>query len=169
MRDFINLSEIESEELNSQFPYILDLLNCENTDSYYQASICPFDRFLFSEDASKLIDSVSENEAKIHNMNLHNFIVTLGRKTRLLSIKLFGRKKEKIKFRRFASDDALIRKTKLKHHMAPNSNRLSLLAPELGLVYFENWDFTHHIFSKKKLKIELLEELASKNNLYLIK
>ena len=169
MRDIINLTSSETQEINNKFPYLIDLINCEQNGFYEIASISPFDHLLSEEDASSKIDDVTENEAQVYNNNLYNFVVSLGRETTLLSVKTCGRKKNKLKIRRFTSNEALKRKLKLKHQFAPNTSRFILLLPELESIYFENWDFTHHIFSKKTAKNELIKKLATENMLHVIK
>ena len=169
MRSFVNLSKSETLHLNNQFPEILDLVNLEQVDGYSHYSISVFDHWLSSEEAKTEIDQISSSSEESHNLNLYEFIVKLSGKTTTYLVKRIGKRKSNLTFRKFLSNAGIEKTLRLKHHLVSDSYRFILLFPELETIYFEGCDFTHHFYSKKNSKNDLIETLVKINKLHILK
>ncbi len=169
MRSFENLSKIENLSLNQQFPEILDLILLEIPDSYRSYSVCVFDRWLSAEKTITEIDRISLEGESNHNQNLFNFILDVTDQTETYLIKFLGRKKSEVTLKKFLSRAGREKHLIPKNHLVSDSFRFALLFPELDTVYFEGCDFTHHFYSKGNTYIEMFEDMAKKNNLFILK
>ena len=169
MRKFINISKLGNAELTSKFPCLGKLIEGEeNITEYEQHSVSVFDHWLSSKECVQLIDNLTPKEITVNDEKLHKFAVDLTKQTEAYLVKCRGRKKGEITFRKFTSNESLITHLKPKNHLASNSNRFILALPELKSIYFENWDFTHHIFTVKNTDLSLLKSIASVNGLHIL-
>lgn len=165
VRSFVKLTKFESVELARRFPELPDLISSEEVDSLDQYALSVFDHWLSPKAAITQIDNISEEQEKIHNLKFARFLGDISAETQAYLIKLNGRRKSNLTFRRFLSQEGLRKYLQPKHHMVNDSFRCILLFPAIETVYFEGCDFTHHFFCRKSDAKELIEKIAKANQL----
>jgi hypothetical protein len=108
MRSFIKLTKLESEGLAKRFPELLDLINYREVDSLDQYALSAFDHWLSPEETRTQIgNAVSEDQENLHNQKFQRFLSDISAETEVFLIKLKGRRRLTLTFRRFLSRDAL--------------------------------------------------------------
>ncbi|MBE9399690.1 hypothetical protein IOQ59_20695 [Pontibacterium sp. N1Y112] len=168
MRKFRRLSETESSSLNALFPCINELYAKEDLCGYKHLSISVFDHWLSQKEAIEEIDNVSSEKEDSNDRKLYDFCCALASKNECYLIKLLGRKKDVVTFREFSSQES---RQKCLEPMAYNygsHGRFVLVFPKMELIYFEDWDFTHHIYYKDPDKLEGLREQVDKYEIYIL-
>lgn len=169
MRNFKNVQKAKQKELENIFPELLKLYSDENTDTYKKTTVCVFDHWLSNDEAIKEIDKLSNKKEQEHNRKLHSFCVALAKSTECYLVKLLGKKKETISFKKFTNEIGLKNTLVPEHHYVSDTFRFVLALPELEVVYFEGCDFTHHVYYKNETNMQSISNLVTEHGLFLLK
>ena len=169
MRNFRSLPIKKQKTLHNCFPEILGLIRKEETQSYNHASVSVFDHCLTVDEGNNIFGSLSTKQVNEYNRRLHLFCISLAKSTECYLVKLLGRKKDKVTFWEFTSDTAIGKVLTPSHHLISDRFRFVLALPGLESVYFEGWDFTHHVYYKKDECTDMLITIAQKNKLHILK
>lgn len=163
LRRFLNVSKEHQRSLTSQFQSSFDAL-----DNWYDTgiltgielvSISIFDHWLSQDEARLHLGDVDEVTQFENNKKLHKFVCSLTSQFDSYLVKFKGRRHNRVSFRKFTSNSAREKTLTLQHSEAGNQCRFVLAIPELDALYFEGWDFTHHIYSPNKFEMSKIEPL----------
>jgi len=168
MRKFKRLNKTENTRHNLLLPNIVRLYAKEDTSDYKHLSICVFDHWLNQEEARDEIDKVSVEKEGANDRKLHGFCCALASKNECYLIKLLGSKKNEVTFRAFSSEKSCQECLEPEAYNCSSNGRFVLAFPEMELIYFEDWDFTHHIYYRNADKLAGFRELVGKHEVYIL-
>lgn len=168
MRKFKRLNKAESSRLNSLFPGIGRLYLKEETCDYKHLSISVFDHWLTQEEARKEIDHLTAEKERSNDKKLHDFCCVLASENECYLIKRLGIRKDEVTFRSFISQQSCQECLEPMAYNSGSNGRFVLAFPEIECIYFEDWDFTHHIYYKNSEKLIGLREQVAKHEVYIL-
>ena len=169
-RKFKNLSKSKQEDLGKLFPDIQSLFECKESENYTHLSISVFDHWLSREEAINEIDNVSIKKEDAHDEKLYLFCNALIKLTKCYLIKFRGIKKDKITYKEFITKSEYNEHLKPKPYNTGGINwRFILVLPETEAVYFEDCDFTHHLYYRDDNNITEIYNLIKENGLFVLK
>jgi hypothetical protein len=168
MRRFYNVSRQKQKELEKLFPHTSGMSENDETYGFKVCSISIFDHWLTDDDACAELNDVSVLLAQERDDKLHKFCNMLTAETEAFLIKHKGRYKSKSIFKTFSSK--LGRELSLNplHFMRFNQSRFTLALPLMNILYFESWDFTHHLWYKSSEDLVLIKKIAKASGVYVL-
>lgn len=141
MSKFLNVPKRRQKELQAQFPDLLKLWACEETDKYHYLAISIFDHWLTNDECDDLLVNIGDSEQSRRNCLFDRFNELLITKTEILHITQRGSYRPYPKFREFISRQAA--QQCLNH---TSTQRYGVVLPEFGVVYFESYDDTNALY-----------------------
>jgi len=169
MRRFKNVKTEKKIQLDKEFSNILKTYGDDTSGKYECLTISVFDHCLSLEEAIEQIDNVSKNDEKSHDNKLFEFCKKFTLNEECYLVKLKGMDKSKVTYREFTSTTARNETLRPQSYLASNVYRFVLVLPELESVYFEGWDFTHHLYYKNEEKLKHFMRIMKENDLYIIR
>ena len=168
MRRFQRLSQTEDDNLNKLFPDLDKLYGIEDTNHYNHLAISVFDHILNEDEARDHIDGVTSEQETLNDRNLHEFCCSLALKNECYIVRPIGIRKHNVTYRRFLSHAGVKSYLEPKPYNWGSRNRFVLALPKMKLIYFEGWDFTHHVYYKDKTQISQLKEQAKEHGVFIL-
>lgn len=165
-RKFVSLSKLDQKKLADNFCELRQWVSTGELEGFEQLSISVFDHWLSTEEAQTQLDGASESLQRSHNKKLHSFVSELASKAQPYLVKLKGRRRNNVTFRKFTSAAARDQFLVPAPYNCGDRWRFILVFPALDAAYFEGSDFTHHIFFRKRSKLKELEQVSRRAGVY---
>lgn len=167
-RRLLNLPRTSQNELCRQFLWLKALIEDERPDHVQVLSVSVFDHWLSREEACELLEDVPPFEQKRRDALHADFCKALVTATFALSFTFRGRKDNRLIFRKFTSETALVNYCTPHGARTLKHRQFQIALPDLDCVFLESWDDTNHIFFTETTAIPLVQRLARENGLYVL-
>ena len=168
VRNFQSISKSAQAQITTQPDDVLKAFRGESVESHRKFSISVFDHWLSRDECIAEIDNTTSQGEFERNHRLHLFCIDLAKSNECYVVKLRGRKKEQVTFRKFTSEKGLVRVLEPKEHSVGDNWRFVLSLPKLKIVYLEGSDFTHHVYHQDSQAKFALTHLARIHGLHVI-
>lgn len=169
MRRLVNLPENLQAKLRCQYPWLKAVAwNEQHPKNLQGMAITVFDHWLSRNEADELLENVPPDEQVDRDARHAKFCALLVAETPVLSFRLSRRKHDRAIFRRFTSPEALY------EYCTPNGGQtfghrqFQVVLPELGCVFFESWDDTHHFYFTNSAALGPIYKWAGQCGLHLL-
>lgn len=133
-----------------------------------QVSVSVFDHWLSFDEAIAQLSDIDVSIQYEYNRKLHTFACLLSNSFECYLVKHKGRYSNNVTYRKFSSDKAREDTLWPLDYRVPTRHRFELIIPELDAIYYEDDDFTHHIYFAKGNKSHKFTELLKKSDLHLL-
>jgi hypothetical protein len=167
-RRFVALPKKDQDRLTELFGALPRLIAAEEATGYQHQIVSVFDHVLSLEEAKIDLDNVDPTHAARHDEALHAFACALSASSDCYLVKLKGRRKDRLTFRAFTSEEAREQSLVPLPYLVSDRFRFTLVFPNLDLVYFEGTDFTHHLYFKRAESLEPVVEAARRAGVHLL-
>ncbi len=167
-RHFISVPKEQQSLLHAQFPELRDLAEGGAASGYHQLAVSVFDHWLSAGEAVNELNRVDLESQTSKDAKLAAFARSLASRHDCCLVKFKGRYQRHATFRAFTSDDARNRWLAPLPYNISDKGRFCLVFPQLGMVYFEGHDFTHHLYFKGDSGLPVVEEAAAYAGLHLL-
>ena len=137
-RAFKNVSSNKYKELIDSFCNLHQVFQTESVEPYQKKFISVFDEWPASK---KFVDSIQYEKEFYKRHQQFNFF--LVENYNCFTVKLKGKKKQKLSIKEFYSTDSAKKYVLPSLYNVPSSCYFNLLIPEIKAIYFEGFDFVN--------------------------
>ncbi len=166
MRNFLNLTKVENEQLSKKFSFLLKYNEDCTSEDFSWAALTVFDHWLYETDSLSIITDATDNQKLAWDESVKGFLTELVELERPLKYKYIGRNsKKKLKFSRYVGIADIGTYVSNLFNEAYSTN---LVFAELGIEFwFEDYWTIHFKYKNQEKCLEMLK-LASRCGLFVL-
>ncbi len=166
MRNFLNLSKIENEELSKKFSFLLRYNEDCTSEDFSWAALTVFDHWLYESDSFDIIANASDDQKLAWDEKIKSFLAELVELERPLKYKYIGRNsKKKLQFSRYVGNADMGEYVSNLFNEVYSTN---LVFSSLGVEFWFEDNWTIHFKYKSQEECLRMLKLASKLGLFIL-